>query len=74
MVARAGPLASLLPVNLAVLPLQLALALLLLGMVPAVEAAGGGAEQAVMTGIMAGDAADDGTLDAALGVGGGSRR
>jgi hypothetical protein len=38
----------------------------------AIEAAGGGAEHAVMAGIMAGHAADDGTLDAALRVGGGS--
>ena len=42
----------------------------LLGMVAAVEAAGGGAEHAVMAGIMTGDTADDGALDAALGVGG----
>src|SRR5690242_14355731 len=42
-------------------------------MMAAVEAAGGGTEHAVMTGIMAGDAADDGALDAALGVGGGGR-
>jgi hypothetical protein len=37
--------------------------------VVAVEAAGGGAEHAVMAGIVAGDAADHGALDAALGVG-----
>ena len=37
--------------------------------VAAVEAAGGGAEHAVMAGIMAGDPADDRTLDSALGVG-----
>src|SRR3954465_8526521 len=42
-------------------------------MVAAVEAAGGGAEDAVMASIVAGDAADDGALDAALGVGGGGR-
>src|SRR4051812_50190742 len=42
-------------------------------MMAAVETAGGGAEDAVMAGIVAGDAADDGALDAALGVGGGGR-
>nr|BCE42800.1 hypothetical protein XF3B_78310 [Bradyrhizobium diazoefficiens]BCE95139.1 hypothetical protein XF10B_79370 [Bradyrhizobium diazoefficiens]BCF64793.1 hypothetical protein XF18B_77410 [Bradyrhizobium diazoefficiens] len=59
-----------LPVHLALL---LPLPFLFLGVVPAVEAAGGGAEDAVMAGIVAGDAADDGALDAALGVGGGGR-
>src|SRR4051812_46308772 len=42
-------------------------------MVAAVEAAGGSAEDAVMAAIVAGDTADDGALDAALGVGGGGR-
>jgi hypothetical protein len=41
--------------------------------VAAVEAAGGGAEHPVMSGIVAGDAADHRALDAALG-GGGRRR
>src|SRR3954468_7155396 len=51
-----------LPVHLALLlPLSLLL-LLLLGMVAAVEAAGGGAEDAVMASIVAGDTADDGAL------------
>jgi type IV secretory pathway TrbL component len=59
-----------LPVHLALLLLLL---LLLVGVVAAVETAGGGAEHAVMTGIVAGDAADDGALDAALGIGGGGR-
>ena len=47
----------------------LLLTILLLGAMPAIEAAGGGTEHAVVTGIMAGDAADDGALDAALGLG-----
>jgi hypothetical protein len=54
----------------------LLLTILLLGAMPAIEAAGGGTEHAVVTGIMAGDAADDGALDAALGLGslGGKQR
>ena len=46
------------------------LARLLLGVVPAVEAAGGGAEHAVVAGIVTGDAADRRPFQAALGVGG----
>ena len=38
-------------------------------MVAANEASGGGAEHAMMSGVMAGDAADRGALQAALGVG-----
>ncbi|MGY3455920.1 hypothetical protein ACVWW5_001370 [Bradyrhizobium sp. LM3.4] len=52
------------------LPLLL---LLLFRVVAAVEAAGGSAEDAVMAGIMAGDATDDGALDAAFGIGGRGR-
>src|SRR5260370_14487187 len=55
------------------LALALLLLALLLGAVAAVEAAGGGAEHAVMAGIMTGDAADCGAFQAALGVGGRSR-
>jgi hypothetical protein len=47
----------------------LLLALLLLGAVAAVEAAGGRAEDTVMTGVMTGDAADHSTLYATLGLG-----
>src|ERR1035441_2395032 len=43
--------------------------LLLLGVMAAVEAAGGRAEHAVMGGIVAGDAADHRALQAALGTG-----
>jgi hypothetical protein len=43
---------------------------LLLGAVAAVEATGGGAERAVMAGIVAGDPADYGAFQAAFGVGG----
>ena len=43
--------------------------ILLIGAVAAVEAAGGSAQQAVMAGIVAGDAADGRALEAALGVG-----
>ena len=46
----------------------------LVGGVTAVEAAGGGSEHAVVTGKMSGSAADDGALDAALGVGSGGRQ
>jgi hypothetical protein len=53
-----------LALTLALLPL-----VLLVGAVTAIEAAGRGAEYAVMTGIVTGDAADHGALDAALGVG-----
>src|ERR1700761_2149306 len=42
------------------------LAILLVGAVAAVKATGGGAEQAVMAGKVAGSAADHGALDAAL--------
>jgi hypothetical protein len=49
----------------------LPLPFLLLGVAAAIEAAGSGAEDAVMTGVVAGDAADDGALDAAFGIGGG---
>jgi len=48
--------------------IALTLTVLLVGVVAAVEAAGGGAEHAMVTGVMAGDATDDGALDAALGV------
>jgi hypothetical protein len=53
--------------------IALALAVLLVGVVAAVEAAGGGAEHTMVTGVMAGDAADHGALEAALGVSRGSR-
>lgn len=56
-----------LPVRLALLLLLL----LLLGVMTAVEAAGRGAQHAVMAGVVTGDTADDGALEAALGVGGG---
>jgi hypothetical protein len=62
----------LLPGRRTALALVLVIALatiLLVGVVAAVEAAGGGAEYAVMTGIVAGDTADHGALEAALGVG-----
>jgi hypothetical protein len=49
--------------------IALALAVLLVRVVAAVKTASGGAEHAMMAGIMAGDAADHGALDAALGVG-----
>ena len=49
--------------------LLLLLARLLLGVVTAVEAAGGGAEHAVMAGVVTGDAADRRPFQAALGVG-----
>ena len=52
------------------LALALSLPLPLVGVVAAIEAAGGSAEHAMMAGIMTGDTADDGALDAALGVGG----
>src|SRR5260370_2923036 len=48
--------------------------LLLFRAVAAVEAAGGGAEHAVMARIVTGDAADHGTFQAALGVGRRGRR
>ncbi len=47
---------------------------LLVGAVAAVEAAGGGAEPAVMSGKVPGDAADRGALEAAPGIGGGRCR
>src|SRR3954452_19183695 len=56
------------------LGLTLRLAVLLVGAVAAVGAAGDGAEHAVMAGIMAGDAADHGAFQAAFGVGRGSGR
>ena len=54
--------------------MPLLLPLLPVGSVAAIEAAGGGAKHAVMTGEMAGGTSDDGALDAALGIGGGSGR
>src|SRR6185437_12061309 len=45
---------------LLILPLVLLLPCLLLGVMTAIEAAGGGAEHAVMAGIVAGNAADHG--------------
>ena len=53
------------------LALALPLALLFVGAVAAVGAAGDGAEYAMMAGIMAGDAADHGAFQAAFGRGGG---
>ena len=53
--------------TLLLLPLQL----LLLRVAAAVDAAGDGAEHAVMAGIVTGDAADRRALQAALGIGGG---
>src|SRR3954452_17075535 len=53
------------------LGLTLRLAVLLVGAVAAVGAAGDGAEHAVMAGIMAGDAADRGAFQAAFCHGGG---
>jgi hypothetical protein len=50
--------------------LALLLAVLLLGAVATVEAAGSGAKHAVMAGIMARDAADHGALQTAIGIGG----
>ena len=47
----------------------LLLPLLLLGAMATVEAAGSGTKHAVMTGIMTGDAADHGALQATLGLG-----
>src|SRR6185312_15118270 len=55
-----------LALRVARIALRLLLAILLVGAVAAVEAAGGGAEHAVMAGVMAGDAADHGALEAAL--------
>ena len=52
------------------LALLLALPILFVGAVAAVEAAGGGAEHAMVAGIMAGDAADHGAFQAAFCVGG----
>src|SRR5277367_120395 len=56
--------------------LVLLLARLLVGAMAAVGAAGNGAEHAVMAGIMPGNAADRGALQAALGLGriGGQRQ
>ena len=51
------------------LTLALLLPLLLLGMMTAVETSGRGTEHAVMPGVVTGDTADHGALDAALGVG-----
>ena len=51
------------------LRLLILLLLPLIGVVAAVEAAGRGAEQAVMAGIVTGDAADRRAFQAALGVG-----
>ena len=53
------------------LTLLLLLQLLLPGMAAAVDAAGDGAEDAVVAGIVTGDAADRRALQAALGIGGG---
>src|SRR3954447_13022606 len=50
------------------LTLALPLALLFVGAVAAVGAAGDGAEHAVMAGVMAGDAADRGAFQASFGV------
>jgi len=50
------------------------IALLLIGTVAAIETAGRGAEHAMMTGVVTGDAANQGALDAALGLGGLRRR
>ena len=52
------------------LMLRLLLPRLLLGVVTAVEAAGGSSKKPVVTGIMTGDAANGRALQAALGVGG----
>jgi hypothetical protein len=62
--------------RLAWLGLLLLLPGLFLGAMAAVGAAGDGADHAVMAGIVTGDAADHGALDAALGVGcfGGQRK
>jgi hypothetical protein len=49
--------------------LTLLLAFLFLGLVATVEAAGGGAEQAVMAGIVTGNTANRGAFEAPLGVG-----
>jgi hypothetical protein len=51
------------------LPLSVLLALLLIGAMAAIGASGNGPEHAMMTGIVTGDAADHGTLQAALGLG-----
>src|SRR6185437_12734741 len=56
-----------------ILLLHRLLARVFLGLVMADGAAGGGAEQAVMPGIVAGDPADDRTLDAAFGLRRGAR-
>ena len=48
----------------------LLLSLLFLGTVTAIEAAGGSANQTMMTGIVTGDAADHCALQAAPGIGG----
>jgi hypothetical protein len=55
------------PALLLLLPLLLPL--LLVGAMAAVEASGGGTEHAVMSRVMAGDAADRGAFQAALGDG-----
>src|SRR5689334_19749531 len=68
------PLASHLPLCILRLTVPLLLARLPVGGVAAIEAAGGGAKHAVMTGEMSGSASEDGALDAALRVGGGSGR
>ncbi len=52
----------------------LLLALLLLGAMTPIEAAGGRTEHAMVTGVVTGDAADHGALQAALGLGGASGR
>src|SRR6185437_10693890 len=58
----------LLPVRHPGLALLVLLAVLFVGAVAAVGAAGDGAEHAVVSGIVTGDAADRGALQAALGV------
>ena len=68
------PLASHLPLRVLRLAMPLLLACLPVGGVAAIEAAGGGAEHAVMTGEMSGSTSDDGALDAALGIGVGGGR
>src|SRR4051794_6986923 len=58
-----------LPGGLTLRPLVL-LPVLLIGVMAAVETAGGSTQQAVMAGVMARDATDHGAFEAALGLGG----
>jgi hypothetical protein len=62
----AGADSLLLRVRLLLSPLLL---LLLPGAMAAIEAAGGGSQQTVMAGIVSGNAADHGALQAAFGLG-----